>query len=162
MTVRELEEYRELRSTIRERGSMRVCLLAAGIVAWAALVVLTAALLALPVATFISLLALAAIFEGVLSLHTGAERVGRYLQVFHEADGADPGWEHRIMEFGRRFPAGGDPLFCLVFWCAAILNMIPAVYAGPVPVEWAFVGGVHAVFVLRVAIARASSRKQRE
>jgi hypothetical protein len=161
MTARELEEYRELRSTIRERGSARVWLMAVGILAWAGLVILTAALLALPVATFISLVALAAVFEGVLSLHTGAERVGRYIQVFHESDAADPGWEQRIMEFGRRFPGGGDPLFCLVFWCAAILNMIPALYASPVPVEWAFVGSGHAVFVFRVAIARSHSRKQR-
>jgi hypothetical protein len=138
---------------------MRIWLMVVGIVAWAALAILIAALLALPVATFISLLVLAAVFEGVLSLHTGAERIGRYIQVFYEDDQA--GWEHRIMEFGRRFPAGGDPLFCLVFWGAAILNVIPAVYAGPVAVEWLMVGAVHAVFAVRVGIARSKARRQR-
>jgi hypothetical protein len=161
MTAREVEEYRELRSTIRERGSMRIWLMAAGILGWAALVILTAALLALPVATFISLLALAAVFESVLTLHTGAERVGRYLQVFYEAGDAEPGWEHRIMEFGRRFPGGSDPLFCVVFWCAAILNMLPALYASPVPIEWAVVGTVHAMFGVRVLVARSRAGRQR-
>ena len=36
MTPRELEEYRELRSTVRERGTARIWIFVSGVVAWAA------------------------------------------------------------------------------------------------------------------------------
>ncbi len=39
MTERERHEYRALRDTIRERGTARVCLFAAGIAAWTAAVI---------------------------------------------------------------------------------------------------------------------------
>ena len=84
MTPRELEEYTALRETIRERGTARVWIFVAGLVAWAALVIATAALAALPVATLLPLLILAGTFEAVFSLHAGVERVGRYIQVFFE------------------------------------------------------------------------------
>jgi hypothetical protein len=160
MTVREVEEYRELRATIRERGTARVWIAFLGVAIWAALSLLTVALIALPVATFIPLVALAAAFEAVLSLHIGAERVGRYVQVYFEDGG--PGWETRIMEFGRSFPAGGsDPLFCTLFWLAAVLNVLPALAVGPVAAEWVAVALAHAAFILRVGIARRRSRGQR-
>ena len=44
MTTRELEEYRTLRDTIRERGTARVWVFLAGLVAWGALTIATAAL----------------------------------------------------------------------------------------------------------------------
>src|SRR5712692_1617958 len=75
MTSRELEEYRALRDTIRERSTARVWVFLAGLVAWAALTVATAALAALPVATLLPLLILAAAFEAVFSLHVGVERI---------------------------------------------------------------------------------------
>jgi hypothetical protein len=74
MTPRELEEYRALRATIRERGATRIWIFLAGLAAWSALVVATAALAALPVATLLPLLILAGTFEAVFSLHTGVER----------------------------------------------------------------------------------------
>ena len=46
LTPRELEEYRALRDTIRERGTTRVWIVLAGLVAWAGLVLATAAVLA--------------------------------------------------------------------------------------------------------------------
>src|SRR5207253_4116872 len=98
MTLRELEEYRALRETIRERGTARVWVFLAGLVAWGALTIATAALAALPIATLLPLLVLAAAFEAVFSLHLGVERIGRYLQVFFEEDA---GWEHRAMAIGR-------------------------------------------------------------
>ena len=85
MTPRELEEYRTLRDTIRQRGTARVWVFLAGFGMWAALTVATAALAALPVATLLPLLILAAAFEAVFSLHVGVERIGRYVQVFFEA-----------------------------------------------------------------------------
>src|SRR5947209_377037 len=84
MTPRDVEEYRALRDTIRERGTTRVWVFIAGLAVWAALVIATAALAALPVATLLPLLVLAAVFEAVLSLHIGVERIGRYLQVYFE------------------------------------------------------------------------------
>jgi len=78
MTPRELEEYRALRDTIRERGTTRAWLLLATFVAWAALAIATASLAALPVATLLPLLVLAVGFETGFALHTGVERIARY------------------------------------------------------------------------------------
>ena len=86
MTARDHEEYRALRATIRERGTARVCIFAGGIVAWAAVTITTAAMASTPLATLLPLLVLAAAFEVVFALHIGVERIGRYLQVFHETD----------------------------------------------------------------------------
>src|SRR6476646_471700 len=109
MTPREQEEYRALRATIRERGTARVWIFVAGLIGWAALVIATASLAALPIATLLPLLVLGAVFESMFSLHTGVERIGRYLQVFFEdrALGAEAvgtarsegGWEHTAMAF---------------------------------------------------------------
>ena len=44
MTAREQDEYSALRATIRERGTVRVGLFVAGMAAWAALTLATAAL----------------------------------------------------------------------------------------------------------------------
>src|SRR5436853_7026190 len=78
------EEYRALRSTISQRGSAKIWIFIAGTLGWAALAMATAALASLPVATFLPLLVLAVTFEAIFSLHVGVERIGRYLQVFHE------------------------------------------------------------------------------
>lgn len=79
MTPRDLEEYRALRSTIRERGTTRAWMLLAGFGLWAALTTATAALAALPIATLLPLLILAVAFETVFALHTGVERIGQYI-----------------------------------------------------------------------------------
>ena len=84
MTPREIEEYRALRATIRERSTARLWIVLAGLTAWAALTLATAALAELPIATLLPLLVLALTFEIVFALHTGVERVGRYIQVFFE------------------------------------------------------------------------------
>src|SRR4051812_40874617 len=121
MTDRDAEEYRALRATIRERGTTRVWVFVAGLVGWAGVEVATAALAALPVATLLPLLVLAAVFEAVFALHIGVERIGRYIQVYFE-DSA--GWEHTAMAYGGAFRGGTDPLFTLVFVCATILNFV--------------------------------------
>jgi hypothetical protein len=167
MTAREQDEYSALRATIRERGTLRVWLFAAGIAAWAAATIATAALAHAPVATFVPLLVLASVFEAIYALHVGVERVGRYLQVFHESAGSTTssgsgGWEHAAMAFGR--PAGAattDALFIVPFLLAALLNVAPAMLLDPVPVELVFVGGAHALFVLRLIVARQAASKQR-
>ena len=108
MTPREVEEYRALRATIRERGTLRVWLFFAGIVAWAAATIATASLAALPVATVLPLLVLASAFEALFNVHTGVERVGRYLQVFYAGDEGTAEWERTIMAYGRAARGGGS------------------------------------------------------
>ena len=174
MTGREPDEYNALRATIRERGSIRVCVFAGGIAAWAAVTIATAALASSPVATLLPLLVLASIFEAVFALHVGVERIGRYLQVFHETDddaggsertagrGGPHGWEHAAMAFGR--PSGAatpDALFTVPFFLAALFNVVPALIVQPTRVELVFVGGAHALFVLRLFVARQAAGKQR-
>jgi hypothetical protein len=162
MTGRELHEYRALRATIRERGTTRLWIFLIGLSFWGGLTVATAALAELPVATLLPLLILAADFEIVLTLHTGVERIGRYIQVFFEDEGEDPGWEHRIMSFGQSFPSGlGDPLFTPYFLTATIFNFVPVLFASPLPIEYGVVGSIHALFVVRVLTARRSAARQR-
>lgn len=159
MTPREVEEYRTLRDTIRERGTARVWMFVAGLVAWGGLTVATAALAALPVATLLPLLVLAGVFEAVFSLHTGVERVGRYLQVFHE-DTA--GWEHAAMAYGRAPRGSGtDPLFTAFFLGATVLNFVPVLIADPVATEVVVIGAAHVLLLVRVLLARRASGRQR-
>lgn len=163
MTSREIEEYRELRATIRERSTARLWLTLAGLAVWAATWLAIVAFLELPVATLVPLLILAATFDGVLAIHTAVERIGRYLQVCFEDAEHDRGWEHYAMEYGRRFPGGSDPLFCAVFWGAIVLNLIPAAIADPSagPIEWTVVGLAHAGVAFRIHRARRLAAGQR-
>jgi hypothetical protein len=162
MTPRQLEEYRALRATIRERGTARVWVALAGLLGWAGLAIGTAAAVPFPVATLIPLVVLAATFELVYALHTGVERIGRYLQVFFEDEAGDPGWETRVMTYGRRFSAAGaDPLLTGIFGAAAACNLVPCLLAGAVPVEWAVVGGVHLLVLGRLVLARRNAARQR-
>jgi hypothetical protein len=165
MRPREIEEYRALRATIQQRGTVRVCLFMAALIAWAAATIATAALAALPVATLLPLLLLAAGFEAVFSLHTGVERIGRYLQVFHddgEPASTAPEWERTVMAYARAYPGGGsDPLFSLFFIVAAMLNFVPVILAEPVQIEVIVVGAVHVIFVARILIAHHAASGQR-
>jgi hypothetical protein len=162
MTPREVEEYKALRATILQRGTTRHWVVMAGLVSWAALTLGVVSLAPLPVATFLPLLLLATTFEVVFALHTGVERVGRYLQVFYETDADAAAWEHVAMTYGRTFGGGGvDALFSPIFWAATLFNLIPAALVSPIPMEWAVIGAVHALFVLRVWVARRHSGTQR-
>jgi hypothetical protein len=157
MSSTELQSFRALRSTVRERGTARVWVFAIGLFSWAALAVATAGLNAPPVGTLVPLVLLAAAFEGVFALHTGVERIGRYLAVFYD----DP-WERAALAFGR--PKGAislDALFTLVFLVAAIVNLEPLLVTGVTTPELTFVGGAHALFVLRLVSARLASARQR-
>ncbi|HEY2905179.1 MAG TPA: hypothetical protein VGJ29_04710 [Vicinamibacterales bacterium] len=166
MTGREQDEYRSLRDTIRERGTARICLFVAGIAAWAAATIATAALASTPLATLLPLLVLASAFEAIFALHVGVERIGRYIQVFYETSTDEQEstgqWEHTAMAFGR--PAGAaavDALFTVPFLLAAVFNLAPMLLQNPVQAELIFVGGAHALFVLRVIVARQTAAKQR-
>jgi len=156
--MRKEEEYRALRATIRERGTTRVWTFVAGILAWSVSVIATLFLQAPPAALLVPLLALAATFEGVLALHVGVERIGRYLFVFHDDD-----WERAAGAFGK--PAGSiavDPLFTAVFLLAALLTLMPLVAVpGLRTEELAGLGLAEAAFFVRVVAAKLGCRRQR-
>jgi len=160
MPLREQDEYGALRETIRERGTARVFLFVVGIVGWAAVLTAAAALANSPLATTLPLVVLAAVFEALLSLHVGVERIGRYLQVHYEPDGQ--GWEHAAMAFGK--PRGAiaiDPLFTGLFLLAVVVNFAPVLILDPVRSELILVGGAHLLVVIRVIAARAAAARQR-
>ncbi len=164
-----LEEYRALRATIRERGTMRLVVAAITFVAWAALALGWSSA---PVFALFPLLVLAAGFEVIFATHVGVERIGRYIQVFYEASDGLPRWEHTAMEIGGRAAAGSgiDPLFSGVFIIATFLNLIPIGLAtvdegprllGGVSLELVVFGLLHLAFIGRVLIAKRYADGQR-
>jgi hypothetical protein len=162
MTPREVEEYRALRATIRDRGTQRVWLFLVVMIAWATATVATAALAALPVATLLPLLVLASGFETVNGVHTGIERIGRYLQVFYAPAEGERDWERTVMAYGRAYPKSGpDALFSPYFLLATVLNFVPVLLAEPVRLEVSVVGTVHLIFMARVVAARLAAGRQR-
>lgn len=168
MNLRE-REYAELRRTIALRGTVRMALVPLTFVWWAGLSLVLVLFSELPIATLFTLAVLAAGFEAVHALHIGVERIGRYLQVCYEESGTEdsvtglrPGWETTAMAVGPALPGGGaDPLFTVLFCCAAITNLIPALTPGPTPVEIVSIGALHMAFTVRVVRARMAARKQR-
>ena len=87
-----------MRDTIRQRGTVRMALVPLIFFGWAATAVAMTAVITVSVSTLVPLLVLAAGFEAIFALHLNVERIGRYLQVYHEAEG---GWEHVAMAFGQ-------------------------------------------------------------
>lgn len=163
------EEYAALRETIRQRGTVRIVLFVASLAAWAALNVALLATLSLPMASLVPLVVLAGAFEAMYALHAGVERIGRYLQVFYEADPAEasapirdlPAWETAATGLGREMPAGPDALFTVIFGLAVLLNFVPVILPGPAPSELFVVGGLHLIVGARVVSARLAAGRQR-
>ncbi len=107
------QEFEALRATIRERGTVRMILLPVTFGLWAGAALATFAVVTLSIGAVLPLLVLAAGFEAIYALHINVERIGRYIQVFHEDAG---GWEHVALTFGQRFPGRGpDALFSNLF-----------------------------------------------
>jgi hypothetical protein len=168
-----LEEYRALRATIRERGTIRLIVATITFVAWAAGALAVAAWASVAALALIPLLILAAGFEVVFAAHVGVERVGRYLQTHFETPGAaPPQWERLAMELGPQAGAGSgiDPLFSILFVLAALLNMLPAALLslaggpelpGGLSLELLVYGMLHAFFIGRVFRARRFAARQR-
>jgi hypothetical protein len=156
--LRSDDEYVALRATIRERGTVRIVLLPLIFIGWAGTAVATAAVITVAVSTLVPLLVLVVGFEAIFALHVNVERIGRYLQVFHEPDG---GWEHVAMAFGQRFPrTGPDPLFSRLFVLATSVNFLPAALGGDVP-ELIVLAALHLLFINRVRVGRAFAASQR-
>ena len=84
--MRKDDEYAAMRATIRERGTARMVLVPLIFIGWAATAIATAAVITVALSTLVPLIILAAGFEAVFALHVNVERIGRYLQVFHEPD----------------------------------------------------------------------------
>src|SRR6476620_10750934 len=169
-----VEEYRALRATIRERGTIRLIVTVLTFVAWSALAVSVQSLFAtLPVMTLFPLMMLAIGFEVVFAAHVGVERIGRYLYVHHESNHrAAPCWEHAISQMGPRANSGSglDALFAVGFILAAVLNLVPMLIVTTY-VEPAMPGGLvlwtallalaHALFIARVFSAKRFAARQR-
>jgi hypothetical protein len=156
MTDSELEEYKVLRRTITQRGSVRTCVFVVGLSVWC-IVSLATTFVSIPLLTVLPLVLLAGTFEAVFALHVGVERIGRYLQVFH----ADT-WEQTAMAFGAPLAGtGSDPLFAVFFGLATVCNFVPVLLAEPVSLELAVLGGAHSLFLIRLIVARQVAGRQR-
>ena len=155
-------EYLALRDTIRERGTARLCAVLAGLVVWGALATaLSIAQIGGP-AALVPLLLLAATFEINFFIHTGVERIGRYIQVFYEEHGANAGWETTAMSYGARFPPGLDPLFSIVFVAATSLNFVASALSDGTRMGWTALSLIaHLAFAYRIVSARKLAASQR-
>jgi hypothetical protein len=154
-------EFASLRHTITLRGTVRMALLPLTLFSWALLAVLLLLFGEFPAAVIFPLAVLVAGFEAIHALHVGAERIGRFIQVYYE-DGAGPQWETTAMAVGPALPGGGiDPLFSVVFITAALANLIPAFTPEPTGRELAVLVPLHLLFVIRVVRARGAAARQR-
>ena len=165
-------EYSALRQAIAARGQLRTTLVLAGIMGWSSLLAVTLIALPYPVAAVVPLTVLLATFEVIRPLHVGAERIGRYLQVFFEENGVSPdpstpflrppAWERTAMAFGAALPgAAGHPLFVPLFGIATFVNFLAVLLPGPVQVELTLVAIPHAGFLAWLAYADRAMRSQR-
>jgi hypothetical protein len=155
-------EYAVLRQTIAARGTARMILFPVSLIGWATLTLVILLFSEIPVAVLLPLAVLVAGFEAIHALHVGVERIGRYLQVYYESGADTPRWETTAMAVGPSLPGGGiDPLFSVVFVCAAIVNFMAALFPRPTTVEAVVVGLVHLAFVFRVVRARGAAARQR-
>jgi hypothetical protein len=163
-------EYRALRAAIAARGQLRASLALAGLLGWAGVLAATLIALPYPLAAALPLTLLLATFEVIRPLHAGAERIGRYLQVFFEersgAAGSEslapPAWEQTAMRFGPALPgAAGHPLLVPVFAIAAVVNFLAVVLPGPLPIELVLMAVPHAAFLGWLIVADRTMRGQR-
>ena len=163
-----LSEYLVLRETIARRGTIRPILALAGIGMWGALLIAVLTLLPDPVAAAVPLLVLLVTFEIIRPLHFGAERIGRYLQVFYEEAGKldrplheTPSWERVAMSFGAIPGVGGHPLFVPLFLIATAVNYLAVLLPRPVAVEMSVMAIPHLAFVAWLVRADRAMRNQR-
>ena len=162
-------EYLVLRRTIAQRGALRPVLAVIGIGLWALVLTVVVVWLPYPVAAAIPLLVLAATFEAIRPLHFGAERIGRYLQVFHEEAGEPgrplrdtPSWERVAMSFGKVPGVGGHPLFVPIFFLATLANFLAVIIPGPLPIEIGALAIPHVAFIAWLIAADRAMQRQRE
>jgi hypothetical protein len=121
-----------------------------------------------PVAAVIPLLMLFVTFEVIRPLHFGAERIGRYLQVFYEERGETarplsdtPSWERVAMNFGAVPGVGGHPLFVPAFFFATLINYLAVFLPQPVAIEMGVMAVPHLAFIAWLVTADRAMRRQR-
>ena len=153
------DEFRALRATIQQRGTVRMLVVPLTFVGWAATAVATAAVITVAVSTLVPLLILVSGFEALFALHVNVERIGRYLQVFHEGD--DAGWETVASHFGQPASGAPDPLFGRIFVLATSVNFLPAALGWENIPELVVLAALHLLFINRVRLARAFAAAQR-
>ena len=155
-------EYRALRDTIRERGTVRMWTVLAGLAAWGALSMALLTAETTGAVTLVPLVLLASTYEINFFIHTGVERIGRYIQVFYEERAGTTGWETIAMKYGAKFPSGLDPLFSTVFAVAALLNFLGSLAAARRSPGWIVLSlAAHIAFAYRMIAARTAARSQR-
>lgn len=154
-------EYQGLRATIRERGTVRICAVLAGLIALIAVVIALRAAQLDGVIALLPLLLLAATFEINFFMHTGVERIGRYIQVFYEERSGTRGWETAAMNYGAKYPSSLDPLFCAIFAIAAALNFLTTLSIAGEPGWMVLSFAAHAAFAYRIVSARRLAALQR-
>lgn len=165
-----ITEFRELRATIRERGTLRLIIASITFSVWGA-AILTVCGLQIPILSLVPLLLLAAGFELVFAIHTAVERVGRFIQVHHEpASAGGAAWEQTAMRASGG-GASGHPLLPVMHIAAAILNFTLAAAVAGDPEFSVFLltepttlvyAGLHVLFIGRVLWAFRSSASQRQ
>jgi len=161
-------EYLVLRKTIAHRGTLRPILVLCGLGIWAALLIAVLVLLPYPVAAAIPLLALVVTFEVIRPLHFGAERIGRYIQVFYEEAGDPsrplsdtPSWERVAMSFGVVPGVGGHALFVPLFLIATALNYLAVLLPRPEAIELSVMAIPHLAFIAWLVATDRAMRAQR-
>ena len=161
-------EYLVLRKTIAQRGALRPILVLIGTGIWAAVLTAVLVLLPFPVAAAIPLLILLVTFEVIRPLHFGAERIGRYLQVFYEEQGDPsramhdtPSWERVAMSFGKVPGVGGHPLFVPIFFMATAINYLAVLLPDPAMIELGVLAVPHLAFLLWLGASHRAMRNQR-
>ena len=161
-------EYLVLRQTIAHRGALRPILVLCGLGIWAALLIAVLVLLPYPVAAAIPLLALVVTFEVIRPLHFGAERIGRYIQVFYEEAGDPsrplsdtPSWERVAMSFGVVPGVGGHALFVPLFLIATALNYLAVLLPRPEAIELSVMAIPHLAFIAWLVATDRAMRAQR-
>jgi len=161
-------EYLVLRKTIAHRGALRPILVLCGLGIWAALLIAVLVLLPYPVAAAIPLLALVVTFEVIRPLHFGAERIGRYVQVFYEEAGDPsrplsdtPSWERVAMSFGVVPGVGGHALFVPLFLIATALNYLAVLLPRPEAIELSVMAIPHLAFIAWLVATDRAMRAQR-
>ena len=147
-----------------ERGTIRIYVVLLGLVGWGALAIVSIPIHRPGAGLLVPLVILAATFELNFFVHTGVERIGRYIQVFYEEASGSHGWETTAMRYGAKFPAPplADPLFIVVFSTAAAVNFFSA-FASPQPQPgWIGLSLIlHSLFAYRIVAARRAAASQR-
>jgi hypothetical protein len=166
-----IAEYRELRATIRERGSLRHVAILITFSVWTATMMWAASTFSVSIFFLLPLLVLVAGFEVAFALHVGVERIGRFIQVRYEREiETEVSWERTAMAL--RVAGGGiDPLFLKLFVLTAVLNLLAGIWTTEITpassaavferAELAVFVGAHAAAVVRWISAARYARSQR-